>query len=156
MSKVHWKSGRYIPNNKEKYIGREFPTYRSSWEHKFCQFCDEHPNIAFWACEAIAIPYKHPFTKQTKNYVPDFFVIYRDNKGRKKSELVEIKPLQESIPRLAKGKKQKEAVIINQAKWEAARVYCKKNNINFRIISENHIFSKTKHSKNVKNRKKKR
>lgn len=144
--------GKFVPKNTKKYIGENYNkiTYRSLWELKFCQMCDEHPNILFWASESISIKYKHPFTKQTKSYIPDFFVVYVDSKGRKFVELVEIKPMNQTDPKYAKTAKDKECLIINQAKWAAARAYCKKYNITFRIICEQHIFRNTKYNSKVK------
>ena len=37
--------GKFIPKNKEKYVGTKMPTYRSSWEQAFMRLCDEHPNV---------------------------------------------------------------------------------------------------------------
>lgn len=111
--------------------------------------CDKHPNIVFWASESLSIKYKHPFTKTTKNYIPDFFIMYVDSRGRKYSELVEVKPMEQTNPKYAKSAKDKEAVVINMAKWEAARIYCKRRGIRFRIITEADIFRNTKYSKGI-------
>lgn len=152
MSKKRWQQDRFYPQNREKYIGDNINkiTFRSSWERKFCEMCDQHPNIIFWASESLSIKYRHPLSGQIKNYIPDFLVVYRDASGRKYTEIVEIKPLEQSSPKYAKSAKDKEALIINLAKWEAATIYCKKRNIRFRIVTEVEIFRNTKYSKNVK------
>lgn len=152
-----WHKDRFIPKNPEKYLGKQYPIFRSSWEKVFCEMCDQHPNVIGWASENISIKYRHPFTKQIKNYVPDFFVIYVDRSGKKYAEIIEIKPASQTYPKYARSKKDKEALVINMAKWEAARIYCKKNRIGFRILCEQHIFSKTKYSAGtLKNRPKTR
>ena len=147
-----WHKGRFYPQNKEKYIGDNINkiTYRSSWELKMCEMCDQHPNVVFWASESLSIKYRHPFTKKVSNYVPDFFIIYMDARGRKFTEIVEVKPMEQSNPKYAKSKKDKEAFIINQAKWEAAKIFCKKRGIKFRIITEADIYRNTKYSKGIK------
>ena len=61
---------KYIPKNKEKYIGDvENIVCRSLWERTVCKFCDEHPNILKWASEEIAIPYMDPIENKLRNYV---------------------------------------------------------------------------------------
>ena len=62
--------GKFIPKNKEKYVGTKMPTYRSSWEQAFMRLCDEHPNVYKWASESIRIPYRHPLTGKYTIYVP--------------------------------------------------------------------------------------
>lgn len=154
-----WQKGRFYPQNKEKYIGDNLNkiTYRSSWELKMCEMCDQHPNVVYWASESLSIKYKHPFTGQTKSYIPDFFIMYVDARGKKYSELIEIKPMEQCDLKFAKSQRDKEAVVVNRAKWEAAYIYCKKRRIRFRIITEKDIFRNTKYSKGIKkNRPKKR
>ena len=56
-----YAQGRYNIKFQEKYIGRKAPLYRSSWEFAFMKFCDENPNVAKWASEAVKIPYVNPF-----------------------------------------------------------------------------------------------
>jgi len=147
-----WHKGRFHPQNREKYIGDNINkiTYRSSWELKLCEMCDQHPNIVYWASESLSIKYRHPFTKQVKNYVPDFFIMYVDSSGKKYSEIVEVKPMEQANPKYAKSAKDKEALIINMAKWEAAKIYCKRRGIRFRIITEADIFRNTKYSNGIK------
>ena len=85
--------GKYTIRNPEKYAGTRTPIYRSSWEWAFMQFCDNNPSVIGWASEAVRIPYKNPLTGKTTTYVPDFFVQYQDAKGKKRSEVIEIKPV---------------------------------------------------------------
>ena len=79
--------GKFNVKNPDKYVGNKMPTYRSSWEFAFMRFCDEHTSVAQWASEAIKIPYRHPFTGKHTVYVPDFFIVYVDKKGKQKVEL---------------------------------------------------------------------
>ena len=91
MSK--WAQGKYNLKHPDKYVGRKTPTYRSSWEFAFMRFCDENPAVQTWASEAVKIPYKNPLTGRHTIYVPDFFIQYKDKKGKNMVELIEIKTL---------------------------------------------------------------
>ena len=136
-----YAQGKFNPKNPDKYVGGRSPTYRSSWEFAFMRFCDQHPNVSKWASEAIKIPYRNPFTGKYTVYVPDFFVEYVDKNGKSHVELVEVKPRnQTSLKEAGRSKKNQAHSVLNAAKWEAARAWCKQNNIVFRIISEDDIF----------------
>jgi len=136
-----YANGKYSLKFPEKYIGNKTPTYRSSWEFHFMKFCDEHPSVAQWANESIRIPYKNPLTGRQTIYVPDFFIAYSDAKGKKRVELIEVKPANQSFrEKLGKSKANQAAWVVNQAKWAAAYAWCKQKGIVFRVITENDIF----------------
>lgn len=138
-------SGKFTLKNPEKYIGNKTPTYRSGWEFTFMRFCDENPNITQWASEAIKIPYRNPLTGKQTIYVPDFFIAYADKTGRQKVELIEVKPSNQALKeKLGKSKHNQAHWIINQAKWEAARAWCKQQGITFRIVTEQDIYHQGK------------
>lgn len=134
-------SGVYTPQNPQKYVGNHKPRFRSGWELTFMKFCDNNDNIIAWASEAIKIPYKNPFTGKQTIYVPDFFVMYEDRNGSKRAEVVEIKPKKQSIieSKVASAK-DRATVALNYAKWQAATVYCKRQGLTFRVITEDDIF----------------
>lgn len=134
-------SGVYTPQNPQKYVGNHKPRFRSGWELTFMKFCDNNDNIIAWASEAIKIPYKNPFTGKQTVYVPDFFVMYEDRNGSKRAEVVEIKPKKQSIieSKVASAK-DRAIVALNYAKWQAATVYCKRQGLTFRVITEDDIF----------------
>lgn len=135
--------GKFVMKHPEKYVGLKTPTYRSSWEWTFMNFCDNNPSIQKWASEAIQIPYRDPMTGKQTVYVPDFFIQYLDKTGKLLVELVEVKPMSQTIlERVGKSKHNQIQFIKNQAKWKAANAWCKQQGIKFRIINENDIFSK--------------
>jgi TnsA endonuclease N terminal len=137
--------GKFAMKHPEKYVGTKSPTYRSSWEWSFMNFCDNNPSIMKWASEAINIPYRDPLTGKQTIYVPDFFIQYIDKKNQVSVELVEIKPASQTIlERVGKSKYNQAQFIKNQAKWTAANHWCKQQGIKFRILNENDIFSGTK------------
>jgi len=133
--------GKFNLKNPEKYVGGRTPTYRSSWEFAFMKFCDEHPSVSQWASEAIKIPYRNPFTGKHTIYVPDFFIVYADKTGKKRVEIIEVKPTNHTFKEnLGRSKHNQAHYVLNQAKWEAARNYCKQKGIYFRIVTEKDIF----------------
>ena len=132
--------GKFNPLNPEKYAGKKTPTYRSGWELTFMQFCDNHPSVVQWASEAITIPYKNPLTGKNTIYVPDFFIVYADKRGKRRAELIEVKPIKQTTMENAKSQRDKAAVAVNYAKWEAANAWCKRQGIIFRVITENDIY----------------
>jgi hypothetical protein len=134
--------GKFTMKHPEKYVGTKVPTYRSSWEWTFMNFCDMNKSVQKWASEAVQIPYKDPLTGRQTVYVPDFFIQYLDKNNKLIVELIEIKPASQSIlERVGKNKYNQAQFIKNQAKWTAATLWCKQQGIKFRILNENDIFS---------------
>jgi len=133
--------GKFTLKNTEKYVGTKTPTYRSSWEHTFMMFCDNHPNIIQWASEAVQIPYRNPVTGKQSIYVPDFFVMYEDKNGNRRAEIVEVKPSSQATMEAAgKNNQNKLSVVVNTAKWQAAQIWCRRQQITFRVITENDLW----------------
>jgi|TARA_B110000977_G_scaffold70655_1_gene95905 hypothetical protein len=140
-----YASGKFTPKHAEKYVGKKSPTYRSSWEFHFMKFCDENPAIQAWASEAVKIPYRNPLTGRHTIYVPDFFIQYKTKKGKNMVELIEVKPdNQTTMENAGKSKHNQAHAILNAAKWEAARAYCKSKGISFRVITEKDMFHQGK------------
>tara|TARA_Y100000385_G_C12944743_1_gene572791 strand:- start:24 stop:461 length:438 start_codon:yes stop_codon:yes gene_type:complete len=138
---ARFAQGKYTIKNPSKYVGGRSPTYRSSWEFTFMKFCDEHQSIQQWASEAIKIPYKNPLSGKQTIYVPDFFIVYLDANGKQKVELIEVKPANQAMAeKVGRSRHNQLHFAINQAKWSAARAYCKQKGIFFRIITEGDMF----------------
>lgn len=139
---------KFVPKNTSKYIGD--PTKilcRSLWERKFCKYLDENKNILRWAFEKIEIPYKSPIDGLLHFYIPDFLLEKRNKDNTISTILVEIKPYKQTKqPVLTENTssrsyaKNVKTYKINEAKWEAAREFCKKNEIKFVILTEKEIF----------------
>ena len=138
MSK--YAQGKYQIQNPAKYVGNKQPTYRSSWEFVFMQFCDNNPNVLQWASEAVRINYRNPLTGKNTIYVPDFLITYGDANGGHHAEVIEIKPTKETTLEGAKNIRDQASAILNMSKWEAARAWCKAHGLTFRIVTENDIF----------------
>ena len=55
-------------------------------------------------------------------------------------ELIEVKPSAQMLGE-ARGPNQQAAAVVNAAKWEAARAWCKKQGLGFRVITEREIYN---------------
>jgi len=140
-----YKQGVYIPANASKYRGNHRNIfYRSSWEKIFMRWCDRNQNIIEWGSEEFFIPYRAPDGK-VRRYYPDFYIKVRDQTGVLKKYIIEIKPdKQTKAP--VQGKKTRKQFLYesntflkNQAKWKAARKYCKKRQAEFLIFTEKEL-----------------
>ena len=84
-----------------------------------------------WGSEEIALPYISPHDSRVHRYFPDFYIKVQENTGKIKRYLIEVKPLKQTT-KPKKPKRQTKGYIReafeyarNQAKWKAAREYCK-------------------------------
>ena len=139
-----YAQGKFQLLNPQKYVGNKTPTYRSSWEFVFMQFCDNNPSIIQWASESVHINYRNPLTGKNTIYVPDFLITYQDAGGAQRAEVIEIKPKKETTLEGAKNIRDQAAAILNMAKWEAARQWCKAHGLTFRVVTEDMIFHQGK------------
>lgn len=130
----------------EKYDGD--PTdiiMRSSWETKFALWCDHNTSVIKWSSETTIIPYICPTDNRRHRYFVDFKIQVRDKSGKTKTYLVEIKPDYQTRPPDPSKRKTKRylAEVMtwgkNDAKWAAAREYCKDRGYEFMIITEHHL-----------------
>jgi len=135
--------GFFKPNNREKYIGKELPIYRSGLELKFFKFLDNNEKVLRWSSEPFAIPYFDTVEKRSRKYYIDNFVEIQEGTIVKKY-LVEIKPHKQTIePKATKGKKKssllyEQLMWINNSndKWPAARKFAKEHDMEFIIITD--------------------
>lgn len=138
--------GKYKPKNPLKYVGD--PTdiiYRSSWELKFMMWCDSNPNVIKWSSETTIIPYVCPTDNRPHRYFVDFKIQVRTSTDALKTYLVEIKPDAQTRPPETPKRKTKRYITEvmtwgkNDAKWRAAREFCKDRGYEFIILTEHHL-----------------
>ena len=139
-----YANGKFTVKNPEKYMGKRTPTYRSSWEFAFMNFCDNNPAVLNWTSESVKIPYFNPVSGKNTIYVPDFLIDYVDANQKQHTEVVEIKPSTETTMESARSYRDQLSVAINMAKWAAADAWARANNMRFRVITEYDIFKNTK------------
>jgi len=132
---------KYLPKNPNKYIGDITAiTCRSLWERHVCKFLDESLQITKWSSEEIVIPYYSPIDKKIHNYYPDFLIELSINETVE-HWLIEVKPKKQTYLKENASKKETLTWIINTSKWNAAKAYCAKNNMLFKILTEKELFS---------------
>jgi len=141
----NYKQGIFHPMNGKKYKGTLPVVYRSSLELKVFRWIDNNSNIISWGSESIVIPYVSPIDNRPHRYFVDLNVTLLEDRVCQKY-LIEIKPLAYVLPPKPSAKKKPQTILyeavtysVNQAKWEAARAWCKKHNYKFLIFTEKHI-----------------
>ena len=61
---------KYKPSHPTKYKGDASNIIcRSSWERKFCRWCDLNENILAWGSEEFCIPYISPIDNRVHRYL---------------------------------------------------------------------------------------
>ena len=119
---------RYKPEYPRKYKGDPNNIIcRSSWERKFCRWCDLNENILEWGSEEFCIPYRSPVDRRVHRYFPDFIIKVREQTGDVKRYVIEVKPKKQTRPPVQTTKKRTKTYInevktyaVNEAKWKAA------------------------------------
>ena len=145
--KGDFKKGIYRPVYKQKFLGKKYPQYRSSWELHFCKWCDYNPNVLEWTSEGIIIPYVSPVDTKTHRYFVDNSLVLNEC-GKKRRYLVEIKPYSQTQRPVMRGRKKQSTFLheqatydINQAKWRAAKQWADDHGYKFLILTERELFS---------------
>lgn len=142
--------GKFEPLNKSKYRGSWPIIYRSKLELTVFRWFDCNPKVLSWGSESVVIPYYSPldngFNKKMHRYFVDLVATLQDSNNQIHKLLIEIKPYKFTLkPTITPNKSQKTILyeqtqyLINQAKWEAANNWCKKNGYKFLIFTEKHI-----------------
>lgn len=143
-SRTKFAQGYYQVKNPAKYSGNTLPEYRSSWEKDFMVTCDINPAVLEWASEPFSISYQCPIDGKTKQYWVDFAIKYIDADGNVRTQIVEIKPYKQSVMEAARTKRDKQIVLVNQAKWYAAKEFCDSNGLEFVVYTERELYPKRK------------
>jgi hypothetical protein len=142
-----YKQGIYRPKNHKKF-GEHKCIYRSSYEYEFMRWCDDHPRITNVRYEKIVIPYLCTTDNKKKphKYYLDVLITMQEKDGPK-NYLIEIKPFKQTIPPTVTTRKKKKTILTeqynwqkNSCKWDAARLFCKKYNLRWCILTEKGIY----------------
>lgn len=137
--------GKYIPANPQKYRGDlSNIVYRSSYELKFCRWCDNNKNVLQWSSEPFPIPYMSPVDNAPHRYFIDFIVKVKQRNGDVETLFVEIKPEKQTKPpeppksgkRTPRFLEESVTWEVNKSKWDAAAGFAAKNDARFIIMTE--------------------
>ena len=138
--------GRYNPVNPKKYKGNsQNIIYRSLWERKFMVYCDTNDKVLEWGSEEIIIPYISPWDSKVHRYFPDFYIKVKQSSGNIKKFIIEVKPKKQTRPPKPVERKTKRWIKevrtfgINEAKWKHATKWCKDNDMEFKILTEEEL-----------------
>jgi hypothetical protein len=137
---------KYKPSNPQKYKGDYNNIIcRSTWERKFCRWCDLNESIISWGSEEFFIPYVSPVDNRVHRYFPDFIIKLKEQSGKVKTYVIEVKPKKQTVPPIKKSRVTKSFIhetktyAVNQAKWKAAKEWCDDRLLEFKIITEDEL-----------------
>lgn len=115
--------------------------FKSSLELRAFRYADAHPAVLWWSIEPFFIPYIKPTDGKVHRYFPDLLL---NQNG--KLLVVEVKSSEEVrapkqprklTPTAARCYNEAlKTYYVNQAKWQAAREFCRKKNMYFCILTE--------------------
>ena len=135
----------YKPTNPKKYTGNPRNIIcRSSWEIRFCNWCDINESIVEWGSEEFWIPYRAPDGK-VRRYFPDFLIKVKESNGQLKTYVIEVKPKKQTLKPKPRKKVTKSYLYecktyeVNKAKWKAAREWCADRKVEFKIVTEKEL-----------------
>jgi len=137
---------KYKPSNPQKYKGDYNNIIcRSTWERKFCRWCDLNESIISWGSEEFFIPYVSPVDNRVHRYFPDFIIKLKEQSGKVKTYVIEVKPKKQTVPPIKKSRVTKSFIhetktyAVNQAKWKSAKEWCDDRLLEFKIITEDEL-----------------
>lgn len=141
--------GYFKPTNPEKYAGPLPIIYRSSWEYKFCIWCDINDKVLVWSSEPVEIKYWSRQGNKQRTYHPDFYFKILKQDGTFEEYLAEIKPKQQIQKPKPPTKMSKKALksykflaeqyVKNMDKYNAAKLYATERNWKFIVLTEDTI-----------------
>ena len=139
--------GRYKPINPSKYKGNSSQViYSSLWERKLMVYCDNTDAILEWGSEEVIIPYRSPWDGRIHRYFPDFYIKVKQSSGVTKKFIIEVKPKYQTKQPVKNPKRKTKKWYkdvqnwgINSAKWKSATEFCKDQNMEFKILTEDHL-----------------
>lgn len=145
-----YQQGYYQLQNPDKYIGNPAEiVFRSSYERRFCFYCDLNPRIKKWGSEVSSVPYQDPEGKVRQYHIDFYMELDVGNSDMYKKLLVEVKPLHETAAPQKPGKltpKQMQNYTYalkmyqkNLCKWTAAKQYAIDRGMEFIIVTEKHL-----------------
>lgn len=145
--------GYFIPKHPEKYIGDISKIcYRSGWEFDFLYMCDDNRLICKYSSEKFVVPYINPLDNRKHDYYIDMYVEMMVSDGSTAKLLLEIKPIdhmtmpdppkRKTVKSVHNYRKRCDMVIVNIAKFKAAKYYAKQFGMMFGVVTRDKISGK--------------
>ena len=147
-------NGKYKLKNPEKYIGDPSEIiFRSSYERRFCVFCDFDSSVIKWSSEPYSIPYKNPLTGKNSEYFVDFYARIKNAYGEEVDYLIEVKPRKklnkpiapqrDTLKKLENYNREMTEYVINLSKFSAAKAFALKIGYKFIVVTEEELYAKS-------------
>ena len=109
-------------------------------------YCDQSDSIIEWGSEEIIIPYLSPWDGKQHRYYPDFYIKVKQNDGKIKKYIIEVKPKKQCSPPNPKPTRKTRRWFsevktwgVNEAKWKYANSWCLNNGMEFKILTEDDL-----------------
>jgi hypothetical protein len=124
--------------------------YKSGLEYKAFKYADCNPSIISWSVEPFGIKYIKPTDGKYHRYYIDLVVKFKNEK----TFFIEVKPYSQTFaPRKPSGFSKQKATpkginryknecmtyLVNTAKWDAAKNYCKQYGYTFITLTEREL-----------------
>jgi len=110
------------------------------------KYCDFNDAVLEWGSEEVIIPYLSPWDGRIHRYFPDFYIKVKQHNGMVKKFIIEVKPKKQCSPptktpkrKTNKWFKEVHTWGINEAKWKHASEWCANNDMEFKILNEDHL-----------------
>lgn len=145
-NRIHNKNyhqGYFIPKNWQKcdnVLSMKPIIYRSSWELDVMNYFDQNDAFIRWSSELLSIRYKNLISNKMSLYYPDFFVQYIDKNGQLHTEVLEVKPRNQTVLKETRNGKDRLEFVKNLTKWEAAIKFCQKRGWQFRVLTQQDLY----------------
>lgn len=146
-----YQQGYYRLQNIDKYLGNpDEIIFRSSYEKRFCIYCDLNPRVKKWGSEIATIPYVDPMGK-TRRYHVDFYIELEDynTKDFLKKMLIEVKPYEQTKPpkrpatltqkTIESYRYSLELYQKDLCKWTAAKQHATDHGMDFVLVTEKQL-----------------
>ena len=140
--KSGYKQGYFPINECKKYIGKGPIIYRSSWEYKFCKYCESNKDVIKWVSEPVKIKYINSLDGKEHTYFPDYFIELSSGKKylievKPSAQLKEPKPPKRKTVKTVKNYKYAyEMYVTNMCKIKYAEEFCNKRKWQYKIVTE--------------------
>jgi len=153
-AKSGFRQGYYKLINPDKYIGDPSKIiYRSSWEHRFCRYCDTSASVTKWSSEPVGIPYISPIDQKMHTYYVDFYMRLEKEEGKPVDYFAEVKPKASLVQPVLEGVKmttnklknynyELKTWLVNRSKFAAAKHYAEQRGYQFIVVTEDFLFGK--------------
>jgi hypothetical protein len=140
----------YFPiDETRKYLGSGPIIYRSSWERKFCLYCERNPEIVSWSSESFFITYFNPLDNKYHKYFPDYIVTLTNGlvyivEIKPKAQLLKPEPPKRQTPKSLKSYMWSyQTWVVNMCKKAAADEYAKIRGWEYLLVTEDFFKVKT-------------